>query len=487
MCDIRIFDTNEITPPTDVHAFVDELLLSLTNSRIYSADHPRVKDSLAALASSLERHIDALDLDVLQIGAAAGYLFFDRHPLLSASQSAPRLLRILEAVGAGGLAFQRGAKPHEFYALARLIGKKDVESLDVLTANLELEKAGSRNVRFLAAYAEGGEEGNAEAPAGEAPVNDDSSTLEVPERICQDVFDHLTDVVTSVFRGHLFRLEDTKGYIERILKKLSSSAGPLLSASHYEHTSADQFQFRHSIRVACLALSFARGLTRDEQFLERIGTAALLHDVGKGCLDWTILHNPGRLDEDERREMERHAVLGGRLLLELEDSDPIAVAIAFGHHRTLSGGGYPHTRQAPDLSLATRLVKICDVYEALTARRPYKDPMSPTRSYRIMLDMNRESGGPHFDAALLHRFVLVNGIYPVGSWVRLDNGEVACVQQQSSSLEQPIVTVEKEEGQIHGETVLFAVTPRTVDLCRPDGDRKIEVVGWLGYKEPKAA
>ena len=491
MCDIRNFhEDDEDLPPTPegVHRFVDAFLLALTNSRVYSPSHPRVKSSLEALAKILSDHLGALRTEVLQIGATEGYLFFDRRPLLAASESSPRVIQVLESIGSGGISFQRGAGSADFLGLASLFAMQNVGQLDVLTANLELDNLGAKNVRLLAPYAAGEELGTRALAAGEeGGGGEDLPSLEVPTMLYRDVFDHLTDVVTSVFRGHLFRLDDTRNHVEKILKELNRSAGAMMTASHYEHTEADQFQFRHSIRVACLALNYARGLTRSEAFLQRIGTAALLHDIGKGRLDWAILHNPGRLNADEREEMERHTEFGARLLLELEDCDPMAVAIAFGHHRTLEGGGYPQTMHAVDLSLATKLVKICDVYEALTARRPYKDPMSPTLSYRIMMQMNGTGEAQHFEPALLHRFILVNGVYPTGSWVKLDSGEVACVERQTAILEAPIVQVSKAEGRLDGETAYFDVVPRVVDLRQPEDGVMHTIESWIGYQEPRAA
>lgn len=490
MCDIRNFDDDDDAPaaPEGVHEFVDAFLLALTHSRVYSASHPRVRTSLEALAALLGKHLEALRSDVLQIGTAEGYLFFDRRPLLSASESSPRLIKVLEAIGSGGISFHRGAGIEDFLGLSDLLARKDVAQLDVIEANLALDAVGAKKVRLLAPYATGEELGTRALAAGEeGGGGEDLPSLEVPTMLYRDVFDHLTDVVTSVFRGHLFRLDETRSHVEKILAELNRSAGAMMTASHYEHTEADQFQFRHSIRVACLALNYARGLTRDESFLQRVGTAALLHDIGKGRLDWAILHNPGRLNADEREEMERHTEFGARLLLELEDCDPMAVAIAFGHHRTLQGGGYPQTMHAVDLSLATKLVKICDVYEALTARRPYKDPMSPTLSYRIMMQMNGEGEAQHFEPSLLHRFILVNGVYPTGSWVKLDSGEVACVERQTAILEAPVVQVSKAEGVLDGDKAYFDVVPRVVDLRKPEDGVMHAVESWIGYQEPRAA
>jgi hypothetical protein len=84
--------------------------------------------------------------------------------------------------------------------------------------------------------------------------------------------------------------------------------------------------------------------------------------------------------------------------------------------------------------MVTRIVKICDVYEALTAVRPYKRPITPTRAYRIMLGM-----GKHFDQHLLRKFIEVNGIFPNGQLVEMNTGELARVQQQSPKLLRPSV------------------------------------------------
>ena len=139
--------------------------------------------------------------------------------------------------------------------------------------------------------------------------------------------------------------------------------------------------------------------------------------------------------------MDKHTTHGGEILLDIDDTDPMAVASAFGHHRTLDNRGYPSTIHYVRLSAGTKIVKICDVYEALTAVRPYKPPMSPTRAYRIMMSMDN-----HFDRRLLREFITVNGIFPVGSRVRLSTGEIARVVRQAPALQHPVVQVEEDAG-----------------------------------------
>src|SRR5262249_17314636 len=141
------------------------------------------------------------------------------------------------------------------------------------------------------------------------------------------------------------------------------------------------------IRVCLMALNYARAFTNDQEFLLRVGSAALLHDVGKARVPFEVLHCKGRLSAEHRREMERHPELGAEILLDSKGVDPMAVTAAFGHHKTTSYGGYPKTLHQAQLSTVTKIVKVCDVFESLTAVRPYKPAMSPVRAYRIMMSM----------------------------------------------------------------------------------------------------
>lgn len=188
------------------------------------------------------------------------------------------------------------------------------------------------------------------------------------------------------------------------------------------------------MRVAILAVNFARALTDDRDLHLRIGAAALLHDVGKALIPFEILHSTKPLTPEEKLEMDKHAELGARCLLDHHDSDPLAIVAAFGHHLTPDGKGYPKTTHQHPACFVASVVKICDVYEALTAARPYKRPMSPVRAYRVMIAM-----GTGLDQRLLRRFIEVHGIHPVGQEVELATGEAAVVESQTDDPMHPVV------------------------------------------------
>ena len=441
MCEFHPHDESTDRPGASVNAFVDELAVLLTNSRIYSAEHPRVKDCLEGLAGGLEEILQREGQAELDIGAADGFLFHDERALMGASHSAPRLMELLDAIGSGGLVFRGGATNEDFQALATIVRRKDLD--DLASANGELREAGGHHVAFLGPYSTNAKPRDFAAKMnqrGQSKAGAPRFSLTVPERVYEGLFDHLTDVMMRIVRGDVFMLQETQGQVQEMLARLNADAAEAMDVASRSSTRADVFQFRHSIRVACLALNFARHMTSDRHLLLRIGAAALLHDVGKAQVSQETLRHPGRLSEEQFREIQGHTTSGARTLMQMPDADPLCIAVAFGHHRTIDHGGYPWIRHEVDLSVATRVVKICDVYEALTSSvRRYRLPMPPRHAYRIMMDMAN-----HFDRSLLHRFIQVNGLYPVGEWVRMNSGVRARVVGQTDSLDLPVVRVEGE-------------------------------------------
>ena len=407
----------------------------------------------------------------MRIGCADGYLFADERPLLGVDRAALRLLPLLEALGAGGIALGPDVRADDLRALLALASRRDLQHLDIGAANQALSKEGARDTRFLEAYS---------ASSSPSPPESctDSSTASGPKTkrgvkvaggVYDEVFEHLSEVMLRFLRGEVFFFEETKSIVERILVSLKSNAATVFSASQQITSRSDLFQFRHSIRVGCLAVDFARALTNDEALMFRIGAAAVLHDVGKRDVPPEVLRCPGRLEGEMLEAMRRHPELGARLLMQMPDADPLAVAIAFGHHRRGDHEGYPEAVHRAELSAATRIIKICDVYEALTSKRPYKPGMPPRRAFRVMIAMEG-----HFDLALLHRFILQTGLWPVGSRVKFESGATARVVGQTGHLDLPIVVMDGEEVPLNLRTIGDSGPGRITALAREYGNMDFE-------------
>ena len=142
---------------------------------------------------------------------------------------------------------------------------------------------------------------------------------------------------------------------------------PLLQLKEF-----DQYTTTHSMNVAVLAMALAEFLDLGGASVRALGVAGLLHDLGKVCIPREILIKPGKLTERERSVIREHPVVGARMLLACPDPMELAAIVAYEHHIMLDGGGYPTLHEARGAQYASRLVHVCDVYDALRTNRPYR-------------------------------------------------------------------------------------------------------------------
>ncbi len=420
--------TKTQAPAEAVSSFVEELAVAMVNARIFGSFHRRTRDSLAACLKILGKDLEDLPGEYVEIQSARDFLVWEDKPLLGLSLAAHRFLQPLGDKGLGGFRVSRRASMEDLTFLLDVLVNSPPGKTDAAEVNAFLEANGCKEVQFLPPgdLAEGGKEKGFHLlyPTAHQAI-----------RFTQDVTRLLENLTLRVCRGGELKLEEVEDKVEEILKELKSNPVWLLRMSEYDRY--DAFTFGHSLRVCLLALHFARTFTEDQPFLSRLGRAALLHDIGKARVPFEILHCRTRLTEDQMEEMNRHPVYGAEILLESRESDPLTLAVVFGHHKKVDYTGYPSTLHKAPLSLATRVVKICDVFEALTSVRPYKHPIPPARAYRIMMAMEG-----HFDPALLKRFIQVTGLFPIGTWVRLSSGEKALVLRQNEDLLRPVVRLQ---------------------------------------------
>jgi putative nucleotidyltransferase with HDIG domain len=448
---------------------VDELTVAMTNARIYSESHPRCRSSIASLLRTFEAVAKAGGSDRIVLGFADRLLVYEGKALVRASLSSARMIEAMKACRAGAIAISRQAGEQDVIGLIQLLASNRKGYATIDEANADLAQRGCRSVHFLPEYSVGPADARAQsvvAPSGNAAWQ--TAPVDVSVAVYQQTVGLLQDTVVRVCHGSDVDLDGANGYVGAILERLSEDAASMMGLARYERY--DAYTFGHSIRVCLLALHFARSLFDDEDLLLRIGLASLLHDIGKARVPFEVLHATGALSAEERAEMNKHTTHGAEILLGLPKADPLAIATAFGHHRTLSGGGYPRCLHPPRESMGTQIVKLCDVYEALTAVRPYKPRMRPIRAYRVMISMK-----DHFSPALLRRFIEVNGVYPPGCLVELSTGEVARVLRQSADPLLPLVHV--EEGPTQGPRQLDPARVR--DLSAPRGGTRPTVVAMI--------
>jgi HD-GYP domain-containing protein (c-di-GMP phosphodiesterase class II) len=162
--------------------------------------------------------------------------------------------------------------------------------------------------------------------------------------------------------------------------------------------------------------------TRKLEILRQCGVGALLHDIGKAFVSHEILNKNDPLTEVEWEIMRRHPLNGLAMLLDADIPSFVKKAVLH-HHEDYHGGGYPMRLEGPNITTLARVLRIIDVFDAMTSRRPYKEPMAPMKAAQIMIgtpDDRKGDADPEqddrdqgmrrcFDNELLRRFIVFLG------------------------------------------------------------------------------
>ncbi len=171
---------------------------------------------------------------------------------------------------------------------------------------------------------------------------------------------------------------------------------PLLELKEY-----DQYTTTHAMNVSVLSMALGEFLGLSRETVRNLGLAGLLHDLGKIRIPLDILNKPGKLSAEERAVVQAHPVDGARILLSGSDPLDLAAVVAYEHHLMLDGGGYPCLHYPRSAQYASRLVHVCDVYDALRTKRPYREAWESERAMAYI----EERAGSEFDPEIARAFV----------------------------------------------------------------------------------
>jgi HD-GYP domain-containing protein (c-di-GMP phosphodiesterase class II) len=189
----------------------------------------------------------------------------------------------------------------------------------------------------------------------------------------------------------------------------------------------DDYTYTHSLNVAILAMTLGKKIGMKRTTLERLGLCGLFHDLGKIEIPKNILNKKGKLDAFEYEEIKKHSMVSAMLILKLKTKKyhkGHLLISPFEHHIRYDHSGYPSIDKKRPLSLFGRILTIVDVFDAITSPRVYRPKsMSPDQALGYMLS----DSGRYYDPALLKVFINMLGLYPVGTLLKLDTGEMGLV------------------------------------------------------------
>ena len=274
-----------------------------------------------------------------------------------------------------------------------------------------------------------------ETPVLEAVSQESSAGARVPleqelER-ARKIQAKAKQAVVSMFQearmGNALKVGEAATLVDEISSSVTRNPGALLSLARLKNK--DDYTYLHSVAVCALMIALGRQRGFEGEELRSLGMAGLLHDVGKVGIPEEVLNKPGRLTDEEFEIIKQHPVKGWEILKASYDVDEMALDVCRHHHERVDGKGYPDKLSGDALSVFARMGAVCDVYDAITSERCYKEPWEPA----VALSKMAEWREGQFDELIFQSFVKTVGIYPTGTLVKLHSGRLGVVTDQTDA------------------------------------------------------
>jgi len=388
------------------------------NKVIYPSGHPIIMRSSMRTFEIIENLLK--EKDTINIAVVGDELIFEGIPLHEASVALYAFTRDLRLREIEKITFLKGLKNDEFLWL-----------IDILTMRLdELRNAGgaieilvSKGIKNIIL----GKIGAAKEARAELVYGEEEFKSQAKE-FYRDAIEAIKRVVEDIEFRRRINIEKARSAINSMVASIQRNKTPLITlASLKAH---DEYTFSHAVNVAVLTLVQGEALGLDRQILNDLGIAALLHDVGKIKVPEEILKKPDKLTAEEFELIKKHPANGAKILMKTPGTSKLAYVVTFEHHMRYDLGGYPVvSREKGALNLGSMLVRIADTYDAMRSNRYYAKEKPPEKTVKEM----EEASGKEFEPVLLRKFIRLIGVYPPGTFVRLDTNEICFVFQTNPS------------------------------------------------------
>lgn len=259
----------------------------------------------------------------------------------------------------------------------------------------------------------------------------------------------------SIGRGEDFDAGELNSMVGRITESLSFDSNLFLNLIQMKNT--DDYLYSHSVNVSVLSLMMGITLGLSEERLQVLGLGAILHDIGLLKVPEVIRRKRDRLSDLELAEIYRHPSHGTAMVIGKDTLHVDSVNIIYQHHERCDGTGYPEGIKRDDITPMARIVAIADCYEAMTHDRVYRKRLSEYEALKTLLPSSETA----FDPVFMKLFLSFMPLFPIGSVVKLNNGQIGKVMSMGKSVFRPVVQLVYDRD--------FKVLPesRIMDLSAP--------------------
>lgn len=383
-------------------------------SQLYPETHPAVLTPLKNVSNTI-RDLHKIKEDV-KFGLVNGLLFFEDHIFYDEASYVKQLFSQIESKNIITITILHGFEDKDLFEMLKMLASFDPTLAETGAIREKLSEKGILNVTVK--Y-----------------LNED----DIEARAKKTYFDAL-EVVTETFKdirmGDIPKIEKTRKVVKDIVDVVFTDHNAMLCLTMIKNY--DDYTFNHSVNVSILAIAIAKALNYGVDVVNEIGIAGLLHDIGKTHTEKKIIKKPGKLTDEEFDVVKLHPEKGFDILNQMEHVNKNIKDMVYQHHIHYDKKGYPDVNAEYNLNPFTTIISTADTYDAITTHRCYQVPVTPKDAINIMLKFEDK----HFEKTILRKFIEILGVFPTGSFVRLDSNEIALVTKQNSDdIESPIVKI----------------------------------------------
>jgi HD-GYP domain-containing protein (c-di-GMP phosphodiesterase class II) len=235
----------------------------------------------------------------------------------------------------------------------------------------------------------------------------------------------LDRVFDSISKGRQTDIKIVKDSIQPLLNDVFRNQDAVAALVRLKETS--EYRYNHGISMAVWAAILGRHIGMDREKLEKLVVGCALCDLGMTKLPKELIEQSGSLTDEQCLAISEHPLIGAKMVSNTSEADHEILAIIESHHERHDGSGYPRGLEGSNIPMLAKIAGLVDAYDAMITPRPHAAARSSYEAIQELID----SKGQHFQNALVEQFVQAIGLFPTGSLVELNNGEVAIVVKQN--------------------------------------------------------
>jgi HD-GYP domain-containing protein (c-di-GMP phosphodiesterase class II) len=266
---------------------------------------------------------------------------------------------------------------------------------------------------------------NKESPVSPPDTVPLKSELVTAKNVHVQAKEVVANMLTRLQRGHGLEVEQLQSVVDAMVESVLRNRDAMSWLARMKHK--DDYLYRHSLASSIWALAFGRHLGLDKNTLKALGMGAMLLDVGKTKLPTELLQRTGKPTLEEWKLIRAHVTHSLDFIKSIPQLDPQVITMVATHHERFDGKGYPDRLQGEAIPLIGRIAAIVDCYDAMTSERKYAKAKSPYDAVREL----KKLSGTSFQAELVEFFIQAVGVFPTGTLVELNTGEVGVVISQN--------------------------------------------------------